>query len=1066
MLLTVLMLTFTALAEGAQDPTAKFPLYGEAGTAESPYLIKTIDDLNTLSADVNRGIDYHGMYFKLESDLDYSGETVDGGSNFAPIGWAINSSNVPNDFQGNFDGGDHTISGVKVEDNTHDFCGLFGRVKNGTIKNLKVTNSSFSSSCSDNGVGGIVGAAYNSTVENCHTTGDVTSNYAAGGIAGIILDDAKIIACTSAAAVSGEYVGGILGYYNPAGGSMQYCFYYGSSVTKSGSGYGALYGNTAPCPLDCYYQSTVWGAYSGMDIETSQHGYTITLADGIAMSGYDTEADRTITLPSGDKLKIYNDGYEYLGQRYFRYGATVTLSDNQEVDDGYTPGGYVNTDGAMGPPVSKYDDDTQQTYPSSLSGSTLTMGTCDVTISMASKTPITYNITYDLADGTVTTANPATYNVETDDFTLTNPTKAGYTFAGWTGTGLTEATMTVTIPKGSLGDRTYTATWTITTYNITYDLAGGTVATANPTSYTVETNDFTLNNPTRSGYDFQGWHGTGVDVVSTTVTVAKGSTGNRTYTAHWVVSGSGVSDNWSGNAAASFSNISGTTINITSEAELALLAMNVNSGTNYSGYTVNLTKDLDLRGYYWVAIGNDHSENNMFKGTFNGQGHTISGVIISTGNFQGLFGYIGEGGKVEGVKLTDSNISGGSNIGGIAGACDGTIENCHVAADVTLTLKATGYNIGGIAGYSDGTVAYCTSAATISSASETNYKGGVIGGAVTSATIVNNCLYYGDGLSALDGSITGQKVDNNRVTNCYHTTTQQGNGGTSEEGCKFVRVYDADPGIMGTVTKEYSDTGYKVYEKGVSYGGKFYTAFVALTEDGTTDLTAYAGQAIDVGLAGRTLYRDGYWNTLCLPFDVTVGSDVMADATAMTLNTSTSGFNESTGELTLYFDDAPTTIPAGTPFIVKWGNKGSHPDTDITDPVFSGVTISSTTPTLIKSTDTNVGFIGNYNRVTLTGGDASNLYLGVKDGKNTLFWPSTNKTINAFRAYFHVDLDGGSVSAIQMYFGDDETTGIITMSDVRSKMSDVWYTLDGRKLDGKPTQKGIYIYNGKKVVIK
>lgn len=174
----------------------------------------------------------------------------------------------------------------------------------------------------------------------------------------------------------------------------------------------------------------------GKDIGTSQHGYTITLEDGIAMSGYATEPLRTITLPSGDILKIYNDGYEYLDKRYFRYGATVTLSDDQTVDDGYTPGGYTNTDGAMGPVVD--DGAEQKNYSSVLSDKTLTMGTCNVTISMASKTPITYNITYDLAGGTVATANPATYNVETDDFTLTNPTKAGYDFAGWKLEGSTD----------------------------------------------------------------------------------------------------------------------------------------------------------------------------------------------------------------------------------------------------------------------------------------------------------------------------------------------------------------------------------------------------------------------------------------------------------------------------------------------------------------------------------------------------------------------------------------------------------------------------------------------------
>lgn len=307
-LLTVLMLTLTALAEGAQDPTAQFPTTsGGAGTAESPYLIKTIDDLNTLSADVNRGVDYHGMYFKLESDLDYSGVAVDeGGSNFTPIGWA-------SDFYGNFDGDNHTISGVKVEDNTHLNCGLFGIVTNGTIKNLKVTNSSFSSSDTNAKVGGIVSSADNSTVENCHTTSDVrVTGYETGGIVGNVRNSAKVIACTSAAAVKGAYVGGILGNYEQSGGSdfeLKYCFYYGSSVTQpsnvgDGSGYGALYGRSGTNPEYCYYQSSVKGAHDGKDIETSQHGYTITLEDGIAMSGYATEPLRTITLPSGDILNI------------------------------------------------------------------------------------------------------------------------------------------------------------------------------------------------------------------------------------------------------------------------------------------------------------------------------------------------------------------------------------------------------------------------------------------------------------------------------------------------------------------------------------------------------------------------------------------------------------------------------------------------------------------------------------------------------------------------------------------------------------------------------------------
>ncbi len=144
-----------------------------------------------------------------------------------------------------------------------------------------------------------------------------------------------------------------------------------------------------------------------------------------------------------------------------------------------------------------------------------------------------YTITYDL-DGGTAEGNPDTYTVETDAFTLKNPTRPGYTFTGWSGTGLTgEDNLTVTIPKGSTGNRSYTAHWSLNTYSITYDLDGGT-AFGNPDSYTVESATITLNQPTKTGYTFTGWSGTdltGED--NLTVTIPAGSTGDRSYTAHW-----------------------------------------------------------------------------------------------------------------------------------------------------------------------------------------------------------------------------------------------------------------------------------------------------------------------------------------------------------------------------------------------------------------------------------------------------------------------------------------------------------------------------------------------------
>ena len=86
-----------------------------------------------------------------------------------------------------------------------------------------------------------------------------------------------------------------------------------------------------------------------------------------------------------------------------------------------------------------------------------------------------------------------------------------------------------------------TAQWTVHQYTITYDLAGGTVE-GNPNTYTIETVAFTLKNPTKSGYTFTGWSGTGLDGENNmTVTIPTGSTGNRIYTAHWRYNGSGHS---------------------------------------------------------------------------------------------------------------------------------------------------------------------------------------------------------------------------------------------------------------------------------------------------------------------------------------------------------------------------------------------------------------------------------------------------------------------------------------------------------------------------------------------
>ena len=218
--------------------------------------------------------------------------------------------------------------------------------------------------------------------------------------------------------------------------------------------------------------------------------------------------------------------------------------------------------------------------------------------------------------------------------------------------------------------------------------------------------------------------------------------------------------------------------------------------------------------------------------------------------------------------------------------------------------------------------------------------------------------------------------------------------------------------------------------------------------------------AVDVTLNDRTLYKDGAWNTLCLPFTVSTTSGTLAgdNVVAMTLDADNSGLSGTT--LTLNFDDAPTSIPAGTPFIIKWSKTNeSDPDlTNLKDPVFNGVTISSTTPSEV--TFDGGKFVGTYSPVELQKEDKTKLYLGAG---NTLYWPSAKVTMNAFRAYF--DLGEGQEAHEFILNFDGESTGISSTTN-SSLNGGEWYDLQGRRLSGQPTAKGVYIHNNKTVVIK
>ena len=144
---------------------------------------------------------------------------------------------------------------------------------------------------------------------------------------------------------------------------------------------------------------------------------------------------------------------------------------------------------------------------------------------------MTYTITYTLNGGSA--SNIGSYTVESEGFTLNNPSKTGYTFLGWTGSNGDEPEIEVTIPTGSIGNRSYIANFEPTVYTISYNLNGG--SGENPASYTIESPKITLAKPTKNGYTFKGWTGSNGSVARETVTIASGSTGNKEYTANWTI---------------------------------------------------------------------------------------------------------------------------------------------------------------------------------------------------------------------------------------------------------------------------------------------------------------------------------------------------------------------------------------------------------------------------------------------------------------------------------------------------------------------------------------------------
>ena len=254
---------------------------------------------------------------------------------------------------------------------------------------------------------------------------------------------------------------------------------------------------------------------------------------------------------------------------------------------------------------------------------------------------------------------------------------------------------------------------------------------------------------------------------------------------------------------------------------------------------------------------------------------------------------------------------------------------------------------------------------------------------------------------------------------------------------------DKTPQVNGTPILAYTSKGIKKIDV---YGYVTPTA-VTLSEatDNSTTLTTYDGQVANVTLT-RTLQTGG-WNTFCVPFST-------ATPTGWTVKELTaSDFNSSTGALSLTFGNA-ASIVAGTPYLVKVTS-------NVVNPTFDGVTISKDG---VTTETTAVNFVPTLGLTEITGDDANDI-LFVGSG-NTLLHPTAlPANMKGFRAYFQLKGDAALARSFSMDFGDGETTGIITIEIGQSATDKAIYDLQGRRVNG-TAQKGVYVVNGKKVIIK
>ena len=264
------------------------------------------------------------------------------------------------------------------------------------------------------------------------------------------------------------------------------------------------------------------------------------------------------------------------------------------------------------------------------------------------------------------------------------------------------------------------------------------------------------------------------------------------------------------------------TYTVTSADGLMNVAELVNGGK--TDINITLDKNIDLTGKDWTPIGTDYD--NSYTGTFDGGGHTITGLTFTTNDkYAGLFGYLNRAGTVKNVVMKDvqitNNRSWSAFAGGVAGYSWGTIENCSVSGSVSGTVY-----VGGVVGAQiDGSITGCSSSATVKGTADV---GGVAGQTNSSATLTA-CYATGNVIIEIDpvrniagGGLVGFNGGNG-VRACYATGNVTSTGSSTGNVHIFGLLGDNYTTVTACYWKNNQERGYKTAPESTKVDGTYVT---------------------------------------------------------------------------------------------------------------------------------------------------------------------------------------------------------------------------------------------------